>query len=406
MFSRPLSVALPVQEQSNVPVQNRSSQADIPALNALALRSLLLLFQAKKKLFSRRLTMTAKGLCQDESSPRDTIVVLLGLQRVRESGAVIPFDIAAISDAVLRDSSWVKSIGDLGLLTWFTAECFPARLGILFREFNFEKALGAYLDGRQAHTIGLSWFLNGIARAQLAWDGTVPDLTDIAVDTYHLLQENQGESGIFGHARFAKGLSWTFWNRFGTFADQIYAIYALTSFARAFQVEEPLASALDCANSLRTLQGEMGQWWFLYDKRACRVVNRYPVLSLHQNGIGPLGLLALGEATSQNFHDPVYRGVSWVAGTNELGDDLRNFDQGLIWNSIGLRRRISNYWEGALSFRNGPSRAKEKSFRIRCEVWADHFGWLLCAFGRFGLPKGAAKATVGGTGEEAKGSIS
>ncbi len=388
MYSRPLTVAVRVQERINVPIQNHSSQADIPALNALALRALLLLFQEKTKLFTRRLTMTAKGLCQEEGSPKHTIVALLGLQRVRETGVVLPFDVAAISNTVLRDTSWVRSIGDLGLLTWFTAECFPGRLGRLFKEFDFEKALGAYPDGRQASTVGLSWFLTGIARAQLACDGTVPDLTDMAVDTYRLLQGNQGESGIFGHAQFSRFLSRTFWNRFGTFADQIHAIYALTNFARAFEVEEPLASALSCANSVRTLQGEMGQWWFLYDKRACRVVNRYPVLSLHQNGIGPLGLLALGQTTGQNFHDSVYKGLSWVAGANELGNDLRNLNQGLIWDSIGRQKRIVNYWEGALSYVNASRWAQAKRLCIRYETRPDHFGWLLYAFGASGLPRG------------------
>lgn len=399
MRSRPLALAVPVEERFGVPIWNQSSRVDIPALNALAVQSLVLLFQEEKKLFSRRLTVTAKGLCQAESSPRRTIIALLGLQRVRESGAALPFDIAAICDAVSRDTSWVRSIGDLGLLTWLTAECFPGRLGGLFNEFDFEKALHAYPDGRQACTVGLSWFLTGISRARLACGEGLPDLTDTVVDTYHLLQDNQGESGIFGHARFPRCLSRALWNRFGTFADQIYAIYALTTFARAFEIEEPLASALACANSVRSLQGEMGQWWFLYDKRACRVVNRYPVISQHQDGTAPLGLLALGEITGQDFHAPVYRGLSWVAGANELGDDLRNVDPSLIWDSIGPRKWIANYWEGALSYVSGSRWAQAKNLRIRYEARPDHFGWLLYAFGGSGLPKGEVdRATAGKAG--------
>jgi hypothetical protein len=398
MCSRPLGETVPAQERVNAPIYNCGSQPDIPALNALAMRSLALLFQEKKKLFSRRLTVTEEGLCQEESSPKRTIIALLGLQRAAESGVVPPFDVTSIRDVVLRDTSWVRSVGDLGLLTWFTAECFPGRLGILFNEFDFGKALEAYSDGRQACTMGLSWFLTGIARARLACDGAVPDLTDMAVDTFHLLQDNQGESGIFGHAKFSRLLSQAFWNRFGTFADQIYAIYALTTFARAFQIEEPLASALACANSVRSLQGEEGQWWFLYNKRTCRVVNQYPVMSLHQDGTAPLALFAVEEITGQSFHDPVYKGLSWVTGANELGEDLRNLDQGLIWDSISSRKRIPNYWEGALSCVNGSRRAGIKSLRIRYEARPDHFGWLLYAFGRFGLPRGVARVAVAGTG--------
>jgi hypothetical protein len=399
MRSRPLVAAVPVEERFGVPIGNQSSQVDIPALNALALRSLVLLYHEKTKLFSRRLTVTGEGVCQEEGSPGHTIVALLGLQRLRQTGVSLPFDVTAICDAVLRDTSWVRSIGDLGLLTWFTAECFPGRLGILFNAFDFEKALRAYPDGRQGCTVGLSWFLTGIARARLACCKDVPDPTDIAAETYHLLLENQGDSGIFGHALFHSFLLRTFWHRFGTFADQIYAIYALTNFARAFQIEEPLSSALACANSVRSLQGDMGQWWFLYDKCACRVVNRYPVLSLHQNGTAPLALLALEETIGQNFRDSIYTGLSWVTGTNELGDDLRSLDPALIWDSIGPRKWIAKYWEGSLSCVNGSHCAKAKSLRIRYEARPDHFGWLLYAFGGFGLPSGAEeRASIGRAG--------
>jgi hypothetical protein len=202
-----------------------------------------------------------------------------------------------------------------------------------------------------------------------------------------LLQDNQSDGGLFGHATFPRFPQQTFWNRFGTFADQIYAIYALTTFARAFQIEEPLGSALGCANVVRTLQGEMGQWWFLYDKRACRVVNRYPVLSLHQYGIAPFGFLALEEATSQSFHGSIYKGLSWAAGGNEIGDDLGNRDRDLIWDSIEPRSRMANYWEAALSLINTSRQPQPESLRIRYAARPDRFGWLLYAFGRFGLPK-------------------
>ena len=366
---------------------SRASQLDIPALNSLALRSLVSLFDEKEMLFSRRVTLTENGFVRDRTSRKRTIIALLGLQRLAETGGAPPIDVTSIRNIILGDTTWVRSVEDLGLLTWFTAECVPERLGKLLNELDFSKALNTYSDGRQARTRGLAWFLTGIAHAQLTCPGTLQDLTDVAVDTYHLLRDNQSEGGIFGHAMFPRLLQQTFCNRFGTFADQIYAIYALTTFGRAFQIEEPLESALGCANAVRALQGQMGQWWFLYDKHACRVVNRYPVFSLHQDGIAPVGLLALGEATGQSFHASIYKGLSWIAGANELRNDLRNLDQGLIWDSIGPRRPIANYWEGALSFMNISRGPQAKSLRIRYEARPDHFGWLLYAFGRFGLPK-------------------
>jgi hypothetical protein len=392
MSPRPLVETASIRERIDVHTDSCGSQLDIPALNALALRSLVSLFEEKEKLFSRRVTLTEDGFHREGTSRKRTIIALLGLQRLAESGGAPPLDVASIREVILGDTGWVRSVGDLGLLIWFTAECVPERLGNLLNELDFGKALDTYPDGRQARTRGLAWFLAGISHARLACPGTLPDLTDLAVDTYHLLQNNQSEGGIFGHATFPRFLQQTFCNRYGTFADQIYAIYALTTFARAFEIEEPLGSALGCANAVRALQGERGQWWFLYDKRTCRVVIRYPVFSLHQDGTAPVGLLALGEATGQNFHESIHKGLSWVAGANELGDDLRNLDRGLIWDSIGPRRRIANYWEVALDFMNLSRGPKVQSLRIRYEVRPDHFGWLLYAFGRFGLPKAVIAA--------------
>jgi len=368
------------------PTADSETSVDIPELNALALRSLVSLFEAKENLFYRSVTVAKNCFHHEETSRRSTIVALLGLQRLAESGESLPFDIAGIQDVLAADTNWVRGLGDLGLLTWFRAELVPDRLRALFNEFDFGKALEAYLDGRQAQTRGLALFLAGISHARLAGSRMIPDLTDVAVDAYHLLLENQGERGIFGQAALPGMLQRAFCRRFGTFSDQIYSIYALSTFARAFQVEEPLASALSCANSIRALQGEMGEWWFLYDKRTCRVANRYPVFSRHQDGTAPMGLLALKQATGQGFHKAIYKGLSWITGVNELGNDLRSLDRGLIWDSIRSNRRAPNYWEAALSLVNIPNRSPGGQLYIRYELRPDHFGWLLYAFGRLGLP--------------------
>jgi len=369
---------------------------DIPALNSLAVGSLVSLFDEKAGLFSKRISLTEAGLHREKVSRKLTAIALLGLKRLEASGATIPFDIVSIQDAVWKDRSWVKRIGDLGLLTWFTATCCPERLDDLFREYDFGHALTSYSDARAARTAGLAWFLAGIAHARFACPNAALDLTDVAVETYQLLENNQGEGGIFGRAAIPQFSPQAIFNRFGTFPDQIFAIYALTTFARAFQIDEPLEGALACANSLRALQGEMGQWWFLYDRSTCRAVSRYPVLSVHQDGTAPIGLLAVGEATGQSFHESIYKGLSWIAGANELGDDLRDLDRQLIWDSIDSKSTLANYWEAALSFASASRVPAAHKLQIRYAAGPDHFGWLLYAFGEFGLsrPDIAARAAT------------
>lgn len=380
------------QERIDVLSYSRGSHPDILSFNVVALRSLVSLFDEEEKLFARCAYLTKQGIQREAPSRKRTMIALLGLHRLAESGEALPLDVNSIREVMLGDTSWVKSVADLGLLIWFTAKCEPERLGKLFNNFYFEKVLDTYEDARQARTRSLAWLLAGIAHARLACPGSLPDLTDIAVDTYHLLQDNQSEDGIFGHAASLGFLQQILCNRMGTFADQMYAIYAFTAFAQAFQIEEPLGSALRCANSIRALQGELGQWWFLYDKRTSRVVNQYPLYSLHQDGIAPVALLSLGEATGQSFHESVYKGLSRVEKTNELGEELQNLDHSLIWDSIAPMRRISNFGEGALSFLNISRRSPAESLKIRQAARPDHFGWMLYAFGRFGLPKKASAA--------------
>jgi len=358
------------------------AQIKIPALNSLALRSLACLYNKKEKLFCHSVALTESGLQSEGTSWEGTVIALLGLQHFAESGNALPIDITPIREFILEETSLVKGVGDLGLLTWYTAVCAPERVAALLRKFDCRKAIES--DSRRAETNGLSWFLAGLAHARLACPRLLPELTDVAVETYHLLQDLQSENGIFGHGGPQRFVGQIFPNRYGTFADQIHAIYALSTFARAFEIEEPLEMALNCANAMCAQQGELGQWWFRYDKRTGCVASHYPVYSAHQDGLAPMALLALGEATGQNFHKQIWKGLKWIAAQNELAADLRSPNQAVIWDSIEPRRRATEYWETACNYLRVSSEPQVKNLRIRYEARPQHFGWLLYAFGKKG----------------------
>lgn len=395
----PVRLFVPASAETRAPETalrpNNVGPVDIPALNALALRSLTSLYEPSKNLFARCATWSAKGVGRQQTSPRRTAIALLGLQQLAKAGSTVPFDLRAMQGAILADTSWVASIADLGLMAWVTATLASDKVHELFVRFDFERAIETYSDGGQAYTRGLAWFLTGLSHARLADPASIPDLTDTAANAYHLLLENQAESGLFGHAAFPGLLAGLCSKRFGTFSDQIYAIYALATFTRAFQVDEPLEPALRAANSIRALQGELGEWWFLYNKQSSRVIKRYPVLCCHQDGTAPLGLLALEEATGRDFRDAIYRGLSWIAGANALKNDLRNLEWGLIWDSIGLRRRWRTNWlDAALHLRHFPRDSGTDQLGICYEVRPDHYGWLLYAFGKAGLPRSPATGAI------------
>ena len=354
-------------------------------LTSLAARGLVSMFDADRQLFCHRLVRTKRGLIREGLSPRYTIMTLLGLRELELAGGHSAFDTQAIYNSVVRDTRWIRCAGDLGLLLWLTAAFAPDQLGERFRRIELETALDRYPDARQRRTTELAWFLAGLAHAALADPGMIPDLRDPAVETYHRLAENQGEAGFFVHMSPSKSVAGCLRGRIGNFADQIYPIYAMAQFATAFHVEEPLASALECAAALCRAQGELGQWWWLYDSRTGRVLSRYPVYSVHQHGMAPMSLFALQEATGQSFKDYIYKGLRWIYGGNELHTDMRDFSQNVIWRCILPKRKQTKYWDAAWSLLRSPKKtAPAGALQILFEDRPYELGWLLYAFAKHG----------------------
>jgi hypothetical protein len=344
------------------------------------------MFDADKQLFCHRLLCTEQGIVREGLSPRYTIMTLLGLRELELAEMDSPFDTQAIYESFIRDTKWIQGIGDLGLLLWLTATFDPDQLGGLLSTFNCETALDRYSDAREGRTMELAWFLSGLAHAAEACPKLVRTLTDLSVETYHRIEENQGEYGLFGHMSTKKSLRGRLRGRIGSFADQVYPIYGLSKFAKAFDVEDPLGPALECATAICGAQGKSGQWWWLYDAQSGRVSSRYPVYSVHQHGMAPMCLFAVEKATGQSFRDPIYQGLRWIYGENELGIDMRDSAASLIWRCILPENRQAKFWEMALSvLRPTNWDGQMRSLEVLHEERPYEFGWLLFAFSRNSL---------------------
>jgi hypothetical protein len=359
---------------------------DICELNRMSLQGLVPMFVAEKQIFDYRLVRTPQGMVSEGLSPRYTIMTLLGLRELERTGARTPFDAGAIYAALLRDTNWIQGAGDLGLLIWLVAVFAPDQLESVFQRFNLHTALDHYADVREARTMELAWFLAGLAHASLAAPEKQPALRNLADKTYQLLARNQGPSRFFGHLSTSKSLSGFLRGRVGSFADQIYPVYAMSKFAVAYQLEAPAKAALDCANAICEAQGEFGQWWWLYDSQSGRVSSKYPVYSVHQQGMAPMGLFAAEEATGRSFQEPIYKGLRWIFGANELGEDMRDMSQGLIWRCIYPQQKHSKYSNILRSLAGMPSGTPAtRDLKILYEDRPYELGWLLYAFGKFGI---------------------
>lgn len=362
------------------PVSSRALRPDIAELKSQALLGLASMFDAQKGLFCYRLVQTPHGLVQEALSPRYTIMTILGLGEFERAGGKCAFDVRGLYEEFVRDVRWIKGAGDLGLLIWLTAKFAPEQLEDLFVRIDVQAALDRYSDARQARTMELAWFLAGVAHAALAVPDIAPRLEDLAVEAYQRLKSNQGEPGFFGHMSARRSAAGVLRGRIGSFADQIYPIYAMSKFATAFRVEEPLCSALECAGAICEAQGELGQWWWLYDSRTGIVASQYPVYSVHQHGMAPMGLLALESALGQSFRPQIYKGLRWIYGHNEMNVDMRDTQGGFVWRCIRPRSKQTKYWSTALSFlRRSKGKPSTGPLEVLYEIRPYELGWLLYA---------------------------
>ncbi len=356
--------------------------ANIHHLNGLALRGLAPMFDKNSQLFCHRVQRDGANLRMEGLSPRYTAMTLLGLHQLESAGIPSPFDTQAIFGALVKDSRWVDNIGDIGLLMWLCAVVYPSQLEAVVDRFNVKHVLGRT---RERKTMELSWFLAGLSHHALAESGRLSNLTDAAIEAYQLLIGNQGEKGIFGHSSRNGNVSGVIRGHIGSFADQIYPIYAMAKASQAFPLEKATDRALDCALTICQVQGSQGQWWWHYDSSTGRVVGRYPVYSVHQHGMAPMGLLALGEVLDSDFGPWIQKGLQWVNGDNELDQDMRDASSGVIWRCIH-RKDYKKYFHTAYAILSGrEDGTSHTNLLLRDECRPYELGWLLYSFGNQGL---------------------
>jgi hypothetical protein len=146
-------------------------------------------------------------------------------------------------------------------------------------------------------------------------------------------------SGLFGrHAR--AGWLERLAGRIACFADQVYPIAAYARYGAVFDDPQALQMAGRAVETLCRLQGLRGQWWWHYDTETGQVCEEYPVFSVHQQAMAPMAILAYDQATGQDHREAIDAGLGWIAGNNELEEDLVHPEIGVIWRDIERREPL------------------------------------------------------------------
>ena len=154
------------------------------------------------------------------------------------------------------------------------------------------------------------------------------------------------------------------------------------NFPKPSDTRESAIRALKCATCICEEQGPKGQWWWHYDSVGGRVVDGYPVFSVHQHAMGPMTLFGLGEVVNQNFDKWIYKGLRWIKSNNELRYDMESASTGVIWRCIFRSRRSgSRYVKAAFGrYSNTVQHENAGDLSIVYECRPYELGWLLYAF--------------------------
>lgn len=358
-------------EQRDVDASNISELCDMAA------RGLVPMLDPRAQIFCNIYNRTATGMAREELSPRYTLMTLLGLHRYEQSGRRSPIAITPVLEALLGDTRWLASAGDLGLLLWTCAELAPERLPKVYETEQAQNALTRFADGRQGCTMEVAWYLTGLASCLIVGEMSLPGLEKQIAVARAILKDNCGDSGVYGHRGRKAGYVR---HRIGSFADQVYPTIAFARLAQALSDEKAGAMAQRTAAKMCELQGPLGEWSWQYDAATGKVVSRYPVYSVHQHAMAPMMLFAATEATGHDFSDAIHRGLAWISGNNEMHRDFIEPSLGLIWRCIYLEK-FDKYTDVALRFlqlRRGTVAGDRLKLRYECRPY--ELGWLLYAF--------------------------
>jgi hypothetical protein len=311
-------------------------------------------------------------------SPRYTLMVELGLLKAQAAGYELPFSVDEPESVAWREIDGPDfSPGDIGLMLWIDARREAGRGAELADRLDAALAADGGLGARLGMELG--WIVTGLAH-HVATSASETGVRLLSESLDQLLVHNRAPSQLFRH--FGDP-GWR--RRFPNFATQIYSVLALAVVARHGLDDRALHAARTTADRLLDAQLPDGGWPWLFDAERGTVVEPYEVYSVHQDAMAPMALLELWEVCGkQAYLDAAARGLQWIYGSNELGADMVDRENGLVLRSIRRRRGPDRL---ALAARTAASLAGLPT-GTRCGRLTElnptdrpyHFGWVLEAW--------------------------
>lgn len=349
-------------------------------LRRMAIAALPRMLDARSGLFGWCIRRGSRGDKLEGQSHRYTAIVLLGLSAQRQDlspGVFGKGHADECCDRLLDRVGKLDNLGDVALTLW---------AGVAMRRRNAKAALDRLKELSPAEcavpTVELAWALSALSfHPEFLTDEKLARAT-----AKRLKATFNPDSALFTHHAAGTKAS-ALRAHVSCFADWVYPVQALAFYHDMSRDAEASAMARRAGDAMIARQGSAGQWWWHYDARTGRVMEKYPVYSVHQEAMAPMALLDLMDRCGGDDRAAILKGVDWMFDAPECGDRLVDEQAGLIW------RKVARYEPGKLvrglqagaSFLHPSLRcplvgAVFPARKIDYECRPYHLGWLLYAF--------------------------
>jgi hypothetical protein len=358
-------------------------------LAEVALRSLPEMYDERSGLFSHKAELREGRIVNREPNRYYSAAALVGIlsQTIVPADEVVP--VGRVLDALAEATEVERNWSLLGTALW---------AGALAGDARFARLVGVLDDAlvvERAESAGLGQVLHGLAIGAEAFPGQGERAARVADRCAGELRARFSPAAELFRAQPLRptGVRSLLGTRISSFASQVYPLLGLSSFAR-WRGESPPPMLRLVADRIVRAQGPQGQWWWLYSPRTGAVLERYPVYSVHQDGMAFMGLVPVERLGEGSYSEPLSRGVDWLYGDNELSTSLVQDDPPFICRNIqrlgsdadapfGISR--ANHARAiARSLRGSPEDDgvihDASQFEPLYECRSYHLGWLLYAY--------------------------
>ena len=312
-------------------------------LREFAHKGLRRMYSPENRQFVFCLRKTDRGVVPEGISRRYTAITLIGLAEEppeKQLAATHGHGVGKVCERSMEALGSVENLGDVALILWAAKAT-----GCTDRKKALDRLISLGPADRPHATVEVAWALAALCIDNDPATGGLRDrlarrLIDSLGQTSFLFPHALGDhtGGLRSHA--------------SCFADPVYPIHALSLYHRDSGNVEALDAASKSAKRICSLQGKEGQWWWHYDYRSGKVIEKYPVYAIHQDAMAPMALLSLQEASGIDFLREIQKGLSWLEHSPELrGASLLDPEAGIIWRKVARREpgKLTRYLQASAS---------------------------------------------------------